>query len=104
MLGTFRTVSALAGPGQRASLIAAYFIASYLAFSIPVVVAGVATTHFGLHRTALVYCAAIAVLVAVAAASLIFRRRFPASGPPSRKLLDEESASAAEREFDAGQD
>jgi predicted MFS family arabinose efflux permease len=75
MLGTFRTVSARAAPGQRAGLIAAYFIASYVAFSIPVVVAGVATTHFGLHRTALVYCAVIAALAAVAAGSLIFRRR-----------------------------
>jgi hypothetical protein len=75
MLGTFRTVSARAAPGQRAGLIAAYFIASYLAFSIPVVAAGMATTRFGLHRTALVYCAVIAVLAAVAAGSLIFRRR-----------------------------
>ena len=81
MLGTFRTVSALAPPGQRASLIAAYFIASYVAFSVPVVAAGVAITHFGLHRTALVYGAAIAVLAAVAAASLIFRRRSPTSAP-----------------------
>jgi hypothetical protein len=31
--------------------------------------------HVGLHRTALVYCAAIAVLAAVAAGSLIFRSR-----------------------------
>jgi MFS family permease len=73
MLGVFRTISALAPPGQRAGLIAAYFIASYTAFSIPVVIAGVATTHFGLHRTALVYCAVIAVLTAVAAAVLMKR-------------------------------
>jgi hypothetical protein len=75
MLGAFRTISARAAPGQRAGLIAAYFIVSYAAFSIPVVIAGVATTHFGLHRTALAYCAAIAALAAVAAASLIFRSR-----------------------------
>jgi MFS family permease len=75
MLGTFRTISALAAPGQRAGLIAAYFIASYLAFGVPVVAAGVATSHFGLHRTALVYCAAIAVLTAAAAVSLTIRRR-----------------------------
>ncbi len=81
MLGTFRTVSALAPPGQRASLIAAYYIGSYVAFSVPVLAAGVAITHFGLHRTALVYGAAIAVLAAVAAASLIFRRRSPTSAP-----------------------
>jgi len=77
ILGAFRTVSAMAAPGQRASLIAAYFIVSYAAFSVPVVVAGVATTHFGLHRTALVYCVVIAVLAAVAGGSLIFRRHSP---------------------------
>jgi MFS family permease len=81
MLGAFRTVSARAAPGQRASLIAAYFIVSYAAFSIPVVVAGVATTHFGLHRTALVYCTVIAVLAAVAAGSLISRGRSPGPAP-----------------------
>jgi Major Facilitator Superfamily len=80
MLGAFRTISTRAAPGQRAGLIAAYFIASYTAFSIPVVAAGVATTHVGLHRTALVYCTVIAVLAAVAAASLIFGRRPPGGG------------------------
>jgi MFS family permease len=80
-LGAFRIASAQAAPGERASLIAAIFIVSYVAFSIPFVVAGVATTHFGLHRTALVYCAVIAVLVAVAASSLVFGRRSPASVP-----------------------
>jgi MFS family permease len=79
MLGTFRTVSALAPPGQRAGLIAAYFIASYLSFSIPVVAAGVAITHFGLHRTALVYGAA--VLAAVAASGLIVRRHARSNVP-----------------------
>ncbi len=79
-LGTFRTVSALAAPGQQAGLIAAYFIATYVAFSVPVV-AGVAVTHFGLHRPALVYGAAIAVLAAMAAASLIFPNRSPRRRP-----------------------
>jgi hypothetical protein len=73
MLGAFRTISAEATSGHRASLIAAYFIASYAAFSIPVVLAGVVTTHVGLHRTAQGYCATIAVLAAVAAGSLVFR-------------------------------
>ncbi len=80
-VGAFRTVSALAAPAQRASLIAAIFIVTYLAFSIPALIAGVATTDFGLHQTALVYCAAIATLGAVAAASLIFRRRSSAPVP-----------------------
>jgi MFS family permease len=87
MLGAFRTVTARAAPGQRAGLVAAYFIASYLAFSIPVLAAGIATTQVGLHRTALFYCAAIAVLAAVAAGSLIFRRR-------SRHVPDPPAAQA----------
>jgi hypothetical protein len=75
MLGAFRSVTALAAPGQRAGLVAAYFIVSYAAFGVPVVIAGVAATHFGLHRTALVYCAVIAVFAALAAAGQIIRRR-----------------------------
>ena len=82
-LGAHRAISALAAPGQRASLIAAIFIVSYATFSVPVAVSGVAVTHVGLHRTALVYCAVIAVLVAVAAGSLIIRGRSPVPGTRS---------------------
>ena len=45
--------------------------------------AGVATTHFGLHQTAVVYSAALAVLAAVAAVaagSFLFRRRSQTRG------------------------
>jgi hypothetical protein len=73
-VGAYRTLSALAVPNQRAGLIAAIFALSYLALSIPVVIAGVADTHFGLHRTASVYCGTLAVLGAVAAGSFMFRR------------------------------
>jgi hypothetical protein len=48
--------------------------------SIPVVIAGAATAHPGLHPTALAYCAAMAALAAVAAGSLLLRRRHPATG------------------------
>ena len=74
-LGAFRILALLASPSQRASLIAAIWIVFFLAFSVPVVIAGVATTHFGLHRTALVYSAALAVLAAGAAGSLLLHRR-----------------------------
>ncbi|MDX6342246.1 MAG: hypothetical protein QOH87_2384 [Trebonia sp.] len=86
MLGTFRTITALAAPGQRAGLIAAYYIASYTAFGVPVVIAGVAVTHVGLHRTALVYCAVTAVLAALAAAGLIIRRAGGAAQPGEREM------------------
>lgn len=40
-------------------------------------IAGVATSHFGLQQTALAYRVAIAALVAVAAGSLMLRSRGP---------------------------
>ncbi len=73
LLGVNRTLIALAPPGQRASLIAAIFIISFLGLSIPALIAGVATAHVGLHRTALAYCVATAALVAAAAGSLMLR-------------------------------
>ena len=80
-LGAYRILTPLAGPGQRASLIAAIWIVVYLAFSVPVVIAGAAITHFGLHRTAVVYSAALTMLAAAAAGSFLSRRRPPAPDP-----------------------
>jgi MFS family permease len=74
-LGSFRVLSALATPGQRASLISAIFIEAYTAFSVPVVIAGIATSRFGLHGTGLAYCAAVAVLAALALVSLLRQGR-----------------------------
>lgn len=76
-LGAFRTSTALASSGDRAGFIAAIYIVNYLAFSIPALIAGVTTSRFGLHETALVYSASIAVLVAAAAGSFLFRRGAP---------------------------
>ncbi len=63
-LGAFRMTTVLAAPGERAGLLTAVFIVSYLAFSVPALIAEVAITKFGLHSTALVYAASIAALVA----------------------------------------
>ena len=62
---------------DRAGLITAIYIVSYLATGIPAVLAGIATSHYGLHRTALVYSVAVAVLAAVAVASLLARQMAP---------------------------
>ena len=80
LLGVNRTLIALAAPAQHAGLIAAILIINFLGLSIPVVIAGVATAHFGLHRTALAYCVAIAALVAAAAGSLMLRWRGRSTG------------------------
>ena len=60
----------------------AVFVVGYLAFSVPALIAGVATTAFGLRSTALVYSASVAALVAVAGI-LVFRPGQPAQ-PKSR--------------------
>src|SRR5580704_3601808 len=74
LLGVNRTLVALAEPGQHAGLIAAIFIVNFLGLSIPALIAGVGTAHFGLHRTALAYCVALAALVAAAVGRLINER------------------------------
>ena len=78
--GSFRMITALAEPDERAGLVTAIYIVGYLAFSVPALIAGVATTKFGLHPTALVYSASLAVLAAAAVGILLFRP----GGKPAR--------------------
>jgi hypothetical protein len=73
--GAFRMITALATAGQRAGLVTAIFAVGYLAFSVPALIAGVSVTKFGLHATALVYSASVAVLVVAATGVLLARRR-----------------------------
>jgi MFS family permease len=63
-LGAFRTVSQLAEPHERAALISAIYVVSYLAFSIPALVAGLLITDEGLRDTALGYGGAVALVAA----------------------------------------
>src|ERR1700729_4478032 len=73
-LGAYDTIVTLARPEDRAGLIAAIFTVGFLALSIPAVIAGIATSHYGLHKTALVYTAVVAVLAATAAGTFLIRR------------------------------
>ncbi len=61
-LGALRSVTQLAQPHERAALLSAIYIVSYLAFSIPAVVAGILITHLGLRDTSLAYGVLVAVL------------------------------------------
>ena len=75
-LGAFRSVSQLAADHERAALISAIFVVSYLAFSVPAVVAGVLIVVFGLAPTALGYSAVVAVVgTATLVEQLVARRR-----------------------------
>jgi MFS family permease len=84
-LGCFGTLARLASPDERGELFAVAFVIAYLAFSLPAVIAGFATTSFGLHVTADVYGIVVVVLslaALVAQATLAARRR-PARACPT---------------------
>ena len=80
-LGAYRVIMARAAASNRAGMIAAVSIVNYLAFGLPALLAGVATTHFGLHDTALVYSAGIALLAAAAAGGVLFESRARTRAP-----------------------
>jgi MFS family permease len=73
-MGAYRSTIALAPSDDRVGLIAAIYIVSYLATGVPAVIGGIATSHYGLHSTALVYLAVVAGLATMAVGLLIRRR------------------------------
>jgi MFS family permease len=85
-LGAYRVIMARAASSDRAGLIAAISIVNYLAFGLPALIAGIATSHFGLHDTALVYSVVIALLAVAAAGGFLFegnaRTRAPRAVAP----------------------
>jgi MFS family permease len=74
-LATFGTLATLAAPAERAELFTVALVIAYLAFSVPAVVAGLATSAFGLHATTLVYAVVVAALSATALAAQRLRTR-----------------------------
>jgi MFS family permease len=60
-----RTVAPLAAPEQRGALLSATYVVVFLSFSVPAVVAGAATTIYGLRSTTIGYGIAVLVLAAV---------------------------------------
>ncbi|GAA1834457.1 MFS transporter [Pseudonocardia ailaonensis] len=79
-LATFGTFARIAAPHERGALLAVAFTVAYLAFSVPALVAGFASTAFGLRATAEVYAL---VIVALTIAALVLRLRRPALQPTS---------------------
>ncbi|MNV70507.1 hypothetical protein D3C71_1634790 [compost metagenome] len=63
-----------AQPAQRASLMAAFLVLSYCAFSLPALAAGAAMAHFGLLATSQVYGALVMLLAGVALVGALVRR------------------------------
>jgi O-antigen/teichoic acid export membrane protein len=65
-LASFGTLARIARPAERSELFSVAFVISYLAFSIPAVIAGISTTHAGLHDTFITYAATVSTLCALA--------------------------------------
>jgi MFS family permease len=74
-MGIMRSITPLAAPHERGELFAAVFIVSYLAFGIPAVIAGVASSHIGLAETTYVYGGVVVALSAIAAVLRRFTTR-----------------------------
>jgi MFS family permease len=74
-LASFGTLAALAAPDERAELFTVALVIAYVAFSVPAVIAGLATGAVGLHVTALVYGVVVAALSATALAAQRLRAR-----------------------------
>jgi MFS family permease len=88
--GALAMITTGVAPGHRAGLLAATFVVGYLAFSLPAIAAGLATSAIGLARTTEIYGAAVIVLALLAAGSVALRRRgrrpAEAPGPESEAL------------------
>jgi MFS family permease len=68
-LASFGTLARIATPGERSELLAVALVMAYLAFSLPAIAAGFATTLFGLHATTVVYSLGIVALGLIALAA-----------------------------------
>ncbi|TXH79810.1 MAG: MFS transporter, partial [Rhizobium sp.] len=78
-LGTVRSIMPLAKPDERAGLLSAFYIQSYLAFSVPAILAGFLSKALGFAEAADIYAAAILLLVGWGVLALRAGREKPLS-------------------------
>ena len=76
--GVFRGLAPLAPPDQRSALLSSIYVVSYLAFSVPAIIAGAAATHYGLRDTTYGYGLAVIVLAALTTIAVSRRSTAPA--------------------------
>jgi MFS family permease len=76
--GIFRGLAPLAPPDQRSALLASIYVVSYLAFSVPAIIAGVAAAQYGLRDTTYGYGLAVIVLAALTTIAVSRRSTAPA--------------------------
>jgi len=73
--GTLRTLLPTSEPHQRAALLAAFYVMSYLAFSLPAIVAGLSVPVIGLSTVAYVYGSAVILLAVASMAASLWNRQ-----------------------------
>ncbi|NTJ64651.1 MFS transporter [Agrobacterium rhizogenes] len=76
-LGTVRSIMPLAKPDERAGLLSAFYIQSYLAFSVPAILAGFLSKALGFAEAADIYAAAILLLIGWGVVALRSSREKP---------------------------
>ncbi len=76
-LACFGALARMAAPAERGELFAVAYVIAYLAFSLPAVAAGFASTSVGLRSTAMVYGVAVGVLSLAALAAQRLRAARP---------------------------
>ncbi|QIO53428.1 MFS transporter [Rhizobium leguminosarum] len=74
-LGSIGTIMPLAKPDERAGLLSAFYVQSYLAFSLPAILAGFLAKSAGYALTTDIYATAILLLMGVGMASIRADRR-----------------------------
>jgi MFS family permease len=79
--GVFRGLAPLAPPDQRSALLASIYVVSYLAFSVPAIIAGIAAASYGLRDTTYGY--GVVVIVLAALTTVAVSRRSTAPGESS---------------------
>ncbi|WP_344919482.1 MFS transporter [Streptosporangium oxazolinicum] len=82
--GAARTLLPAAAPHERAGLMAAFYIVSYLAMSIPATAAGIAAGHLSLTELTTYYGIVLVVLaLAALAGTFLVRDRLPETARPA---------------------
>ena len=77
LISSIRSLVPLASPAERAGLMSAFYVLSYLAFSLPVIVLGWFASRYGLTQTTAGY--GLVLILMALAASLALKLRVPVS-------------------------
>ncbi|GAC70085.1 MFS transporter [Gordonia soli] len=107
-LGGLDSLSASTAPHQRGQVFSAVFVVSYLAFSVPAVIAGIVVSHIGLHTTVVAYVTYVTVLAVLGGLVMVYSRRVAqrvttgAGSPGNAPSADATDTGIAELVVDAG--